>query len=235
MISPPMFMRTPQHCRPRAYERLHGQLPVIETSDGLLHGALAIAMHESGAFDPDAVEGQLQQIAEAILERTTRVTHVEAVLAHAHEVLFDEMGFAGNREDYDHPDNSYLPCVLQTRRGLPITLVLLYKLVLERVGVTVCGINTPGHFLAAVDDADRRLLIDVFDRGRLLSRDETVVLIKLTSGVTWSPPEAPFPVATHRQWLVRMCANLMHAFGHRGQPADAAAMRELIHLLNLGG
>ena len=50
----------------------------------------------------------------------------------------------------EDPANSYLPAVLRTKRGLPITLVLIYKCVAEGVGLVVRGINSPGHFLAAV-------------------------------------------------------------------------------------
>ena len=58
----------------------------------------------------------------------------------------------GNVDDYYNPANSYLPGVLRTQRGLPITLTLIYKCVGEQLGLTVYGINSPGHFLAAVEN-----------------------------------------------------------------------------------
>ena len=66
---------------------------------------------------------------------------MHAVLAHLHEVLFDEEGFAGNVDDYYNVANSYLPVVLETRRGIPISLTLLYKLVAERLGLPVQGVK----------------------------------------------------------------------------------------------
>ena len=52
--------------------------------------------------------------------------------------------FGGDGAVYSSPLNSYLPAVLETRRGIPITLALIYKAVAERVGLEVDGINLPG-------------------------------------------------------------------------------------------
>ena len=60
----------------------------------------------------------------------------QALLAHLHQFLFEEQGFAGNSNDYYNPFNSYLPALLQTKLGLPISLSLIYKLVAERLGLS---------------------------------------------------------------------------------------------------
>src|ERR687885_532557 len=56
-------------------------------------------------------------------------------------------GFAGDREEYDHPDNSMLDRVLERRRGLPILLSVVYVAVAERAGVPLGGVGLPGHFV----------------------------------------------------------------------------------------
>ena len=70
--------------------------------------------------------------------------------------------------------------MLRTRRGLPITLVLIYKYVAEAVGLSVQGINSPGHFLAAVrtdstlgpGQAGGSMYVDPFYGGELLKADD---------------------------------------------------------------
>ena len=120
----------------------------------------------------------ITDLAETV-RRRVHSTNVDAKLAHLHDVLFDVVGFSGNVEDYYNPANSYLPEVLRTHRGLPITLVLIYKCVAEQVGLVVRGINSPGHFLAAVKSAatDREptkrsdwMYVDPFYGGELLKR-----------------------------------------------------------------
>ena len=62
-------------------------------------------------------------------------------------VLFDELGFHGNHDDYYDPANSYLHQVLQRKRGIPISLSVLYMCVGARLGLKMVGVNAPGHFL----------------------------------------------------------------------------------------
>ena len=75
--------------------------------------------------------------------------------------LFAEQGFAGNREHYEDPRNSFLNEVLDRCAGIPITLSLVYIEVARRAGVDVDGVGFPGHFLVkhGGETADRRRLL----------------------------------------------------------------------------
>ena len=88
--------------------------------------AVAVAMHEFPDANPDQVDRTLKQIADEISGRVVSGNQ-HALVAQLHAVLFDELGFTGNTENYYAPENSYLPKVLQSRRGLPVTLSLVYK------------------------------------------------------------------------------------------------------------
>lgn len=227
---------TPLHCRPEAFDALAGELDALDTTRGLLRCATAVAMHQM----PDAtfirVEEQIEQLAETVAARM-QSSHPSAVLAHAHDVLFDEARFTGNAKDYYNPANSYLPQVLTERQGLPITLVLVYKGVLEMLGVRVLGINAPGHFLAGVldrpqDPKARPLLIDPFHAGRMLSREEAYARIEDIAGGAVVRDDALLRPASHAQWLTRLIQNLVSAFDKLGRRDDMAAMLELRTLVD---
>ena len=139
----------PLCCSPHAFAMMVRQSSAINSPDALLEGALAIAAHQI-PVDTGEVDRILQSYADTIRARV-RGTQQQALLAHLHEYLFDELGFAGNTDDYYNPENSYLPCVLKTKRGLPIALSLIYKTVAERIGLRCFGIGLPGHFVVAVE------------------------------------------------------------------------------------
>ena len=160
-----------------------------------------------------------------------RTRQPRAIVAHLHSALFDEAGFTGNTENYYHAANSYLPKVLQTRRGLPVVLALVYRAVAERVGLVAYGVNSPGHFLAAVEVEKQLLLIDAFDRGRLLSRQEMCERIAQTAGQTMIQPDEPLPLASNRQWLARIILNLVGLFTRQGPAENVYAMREMLELV----
>lgn len=235
------------HCRLDAFTALRDELADLETTDGLVRAAVAVAMHE---LDPDEadplrvlamIDDLVDQVRGRVVGNTPR-----AILAHAHHVLFEEARFRGNLGDYDNPANSYLPRVLRTRLGLPILLTLVYKAVLERLGIPTVGINAPGHFLAAVpaitvgsivSKRDDLALIDPFCGGTLLSRDEAINRIAQTADGDTLLDETMdlLPIATHKQWLIRILTNLHMGFDRRGQVDDSRAMSEMIWLVDQEG
>src|SRR5690349_21109367 len=142
----PLSPSLPLCCTPAAFELLRRHVKTIDSPDALLNGAIAIAMHQTSTADPTYIDATIQTYAETIRKRV-RGPQTQALLAHLHQHLFDEMGFVGNSENYYVASNSYLPAVLSTKRGLPITLSLVYKLVAQRLGLRVHGIGLPGHFM----------------------------------------------------------------------------------------
>ena len=232
-------MLMPAYCRAAAFDAFAMEMPRVDSTTGLLRAAFAIARHEQPDSDVGQAEATIAELAETV-RRRVHSSNIEAKLAHLHDVLFDVVGFVGNVEDYYNPANSYLPDVLRTHRGLPITLVLIYKCVAERIGLNVQGINSPGHFLAAVRNHDALntatipstwMYVDPFYGGELLDRDDVCRRVAETTGrmpgqfAQWLSP------ATHRVWLSRMLNNLQAIFAHAGRERDLYAMQELQELL----
>ena len=206
------------------------QIPRLETDEGLLRAAVAIAAHEMDSADPDQVANQIAWLADRVASRAgSRST--SAVAAHLHDVLFAEEGFAGNTDDYYNPRNSYLPAVLETKRGIPISLALVYKSVAAQAGLTVEGVGAPGHFLVRAYLDGAWTLVDPFYGGRLLSRAEAIDFLTQVLGARPPDEDELFAPVSHRMWLWRMLQNLQLIFGRTGRHDDQAAMRELAGLL----
>jgi regulator of sirC expression with transglutaminase-like and TPR domain len=221
----------PQCCSPEAFKLLQRQVETIKSSDALLSGAIAIAMHQMPEVNPQKVDRQLQGYVEAVRKRV-RGSQVQALLAHLHEVLFEEGGLTGNTDDYYNPSNSYLPAVLATKKGLPITLSLIYKIVAERLGLRTWGVGLPGHFLVAVEERpDQVLLIDAFAAGRILAPDEAHARLQDLFGPEMEWSDDMLRPATNRHWLTRILQNLLHIFGSKRQYTEVAAILEMEMLL----
>lgn len=224
-------MNTPEHCRPAAFQLFAEQIPVLETTEGLLNAAIAISMHGLDDIDPADIELQLQVMADEITSRVNG-TQPQALLAHLHHFLFEEQGFRGNAEDYYSVDNSYLSQVMASRCGIPITLCLIYKVVAERIGFRVEGVNAPGHFLARVFLENDALIVDPFFLGSVLTESESFDRVEEVTGRAVPRSDQYLAAATHSQWLSRMLVNLQHVFATQERRADLAAMSELQSLLD---
>ena len=188
-------------------------------------------MHERTDVMPEAVILEVDALADRVVERSRNGT-VKARVSHLHEVLFEEDSFRGG-EDEDHdPRGSYLPCVLRRRRGLPITLSLLYREVAARVGIDAVGIGAPGHFLVEVRLPEGPMIVDPFHGGRPLTAEEAFNRIDEISGgrvprtTSWLDP------VTEREWISRLIRNLVSLFAARSRQKDLSAMLELLSLVS---
>lgn len=179
--------------------------------------ALLIAAGEYPELDLAAEHGALDSLAAAASHLPSNDADPLYSLNRLSEYLFDELGFKGNEEDYYDPRNSYLNEVLGRRRGIPITLSLLYIEVGKRLGLPLLGVGMPGHFLVrhtGVDD----LFIDPFNGGILLSADECARL-STTINATDRPwdPHYLDPV-TNREFVARMLRNLKAIYWQSEDP-----------------
>jgi regulator of sirC expression with transglutaminase-like and TPR domain len=229
-LETPMTPEPPHCCSPAAFKSLARQLPTIERASSLVAAAVAISAHRSNVADIRDVERKLDQYADRIRSRV-KGTQPQALLAHLHAVLFDEEGFTGNRDRYDLDANSYLPSVLITKTGLPITLALVYKAVADRLGLRCWGVGLPGHFLAGIEIDGQTMLVDCFNGGRILTAEEARDRIErqFEGEVGWT--EEFLQPLTHRSWITRMLQNLLNLFGKSDRFTEVAAMLELEMIL----
>lgn len=221
---------SPAYCRPAAYRAFVRELEAAQSPLGLFRAASAIALHARPDASVDADCAVVQKLADTVCARV-RSRNDQALLAHLHDVVFEVAGFHGNTTDFYNPANSYLTDVLRLRRGIPISLTLVYRTIASLVGLRVEGVNAPGHFLATVTVqegvGDHSLFVDPFHGGTLLNEDETIELISGATGRQERATPATLAIASPTDWLLRSLRNLQGVFAHRGQLRDQLAMQEL--------
>ena len=192
--------------------------------------AIFLAREADPLLDDHALRRALDGLgAEALIRRGLRSTPERdgRILA---ELLFEELGFEGERDDYYNPNNSYLDKVMLRRRGIPISLSVLTMAVGERAGIDVEGVGFPGHFLVRVGGPEG-VYQDPFNGGELLDGDGLRALAAQFLGAEMAlHPSYLEPVDCHTI-TIRMLANLKNA--HRRQGDYARAMLACDHLVEL--
>lgn len=225
-----MSGKAPIFCNPRAYHLFSQEVPKLDTTDGFLRASIAVSMHALDDVNPEAVDDYLLGLATRVRARATSDL-VPAVLAHLHEVLFDEEGFSGNNDTFYLPLSSYIPAVCASRQGNPVTLAAIYKVVAVRSGLFVQGLNSPGHFLVRVRGEHGWLIVDPFQHGRVLSLSEAISMLEIVTEICEPSIDELFRPATHALWLSRIIANLESILSTAERHDDLAAMQELHALL----
>ena len=80
-------------------------------------------------------------------------------------VLVSEYGYSGDTVSYDSLQNANLIQVIDRRKGLPITLGIIYIHAARAQGWDIDGLNFPGHFLLRIEDGVKRTIFDPFNGG----------------------------------------------------------------------
>ena len=192
--------------------------------------AILIATEANPLLDDRAMRRGLDGLgAEALIRRGLRSTPERdgRILA---ELLFDELGFKGEHDDYHNPYNSYLDKVLLRRKGIPISLSVLTMAVGERAGMEVEGVGFPGHFLVRVG-GPRGVYQDPFHGGELLDGHGLRKLAARFLGAETALHPSYLEPVDCVTIAIRMLANLKNA--HRRQGDYARAMLACDHLVEL--
>ena len=143
------------------------------------------------------------------------------------ELLSGELHFAGNADCYYCEENSLLPRLISTRKGIPISLSLLYMMIGARAGMKIDGINLPGHFIARHGD----LFFDPFHGGRILKRED---LRSLLSRQGIELKESHLQPASPRQFLMRILANLLYVYDLDGDTKRHGMVKSWMDALACG-
>ncbi len=132
------------------------------------------------------------------------------------EFFFGQLGFVGNRERYEDPRNSFLNDVIARRTGIPITLAIVFMEIAARAGLTIDGVNFPGHFLMRCPEPDRpeptALIVDPFNGGAVLSDADCLRLLKTHAGAEAMLEPGMLQPAGKQAILLRVLLNLKRAF-----------------------
>ncbi len=178
--------------------------------------ALLMATIETPDLDVDAWLGRLDELGEAVREQAADAPGDYERLGALTRYLYGELGFRGNAEEYYDPRNSCLHEVIERRLGIPISLAVLLIEVGRRAGVPLLGVGLPGHFLVR-HARHVELVLDPFDRGRILTRTECAeILGKVFGSEATFEPRMLQPVGP-RQILARMHNNLRAIYLEGGE------------------
>ena len=153
--------------------------------------------------DPDDTRTQLDAWGQELRSRLAldQENPVSVITA----FLNGSLGFDGNAADYYNHENSLLPTVIENRKGIPLTLTLLYRFVATRAGLEIQGVNLPGHFLARCGE----VYFDPFHGGRVLSLADCADILA-RQGLELGDEHLESPGS--REVVARMLANLGHAY-----------------------
>jgi regulator of sirC expression with transglutaminase-like and TPR domain len=191
--------------------------------------AFLVASVEHADLDPGRELARLDDLAHR--SRAGSATDAAGAVDRLRQFLFEEQEFRGNREEYFDPRNSCLNDVLDRKLGIPITLSVLMMEVGRRVGLAINGVGLPGHFMVAARTGDASVLIDPFNGGAVVSREEAAAVVARALGREVELAAEHFSPVSKLQIVTRMLANLKSVYIQREDWSKALAVIDRLLLL----
>lgn len=230
-------MSVPVHFEAPTALDFFAALVAEDSSLPLLEAAIAVAQDDTPDLDVQGVLAQVDALAERLCSRLPEDAAPLQRLRLLNQYFFQELGFAGNVNNYYDAANSLLPTVLQTRRGIPLTLALLYIELATQAGLAAVGVSFPGHFLVKLHMPRGEVVVDPFS-GRSLTREDLEERLQPYRRQRPDADAEQLPLglflqpASPREVLARLLGNLKHIHQQaRDLPRLVAVQRRLVLVL----
>lgn len=206
--------------------------------DDLLRGVLLVARYQYPELEEEKVRLFIDQIKKDIwIEMNESLTALEQVNIMNH-IFFTKYGFSGNTTNYHAPQNSYINCVIDSKKGNPLALSVLYLLVAKSLGLPVYGVNLPEHFiltyLEVIENQEGntgRVLfyINPFSKGSVFGKGDIDQFVKK---LNLDPQNSYYQPCSNKDMVLRMIRNLAFSYQKLG---DTEKVDELTRMIRLFG
>lgn len=191
----------------------------IKNPDNLLEGAYWISKYQYPELEKEELEKQITDIANKVKARINgELLPSRSIVAEINDVLYRDMVFRSNKRHFHAPQNNFISELLQSKKGNPLLLSVLYILVGEQLGLPIVGINLPNHFIVGFanelnPNKDIIFYINPFNKGSLLTRQDLIVFLKEMD----LPFKDEFISACDNLAMVRrMLVNLVYSYNKLG-------------------
>ncbi len=191
-------------------ERLRQIVSGPDDDISLAEAALLIAGHGYPQLNVPAYLSRIEELASMLRLRIDEEDSVPERISVLNQFLFGDLGFAANSDDYYDPRNSFLNEVLERRRGIPITLSVIYMELGRKIGLPLQGVSFPGHFLVKCAVPEGAVVLDPYSGGISLGLQDLQQRLREVRGgeVSRAIVTELLVSASNKEIIVRLLRNL---------------------------
>ncbi|GAA3999998.1 hypothetical protein GCM10022408_08760 [Hymenobacter fastidiosus] len=200
-------------------------------SENLLEGMWLLNSYQYPDADLQALSRAIEQLRFEVWTLLRPDMHPADQVQALNYVMFRTHKFSANTQNFHSPANSMLHLVLETRRGNPLTLCVIYLLVAQRLNLPVFGVNLPNLFVLTFQPDDPAVLpfyINCYNRGLILSRTD---IEHYVGQLNLSPNDIFYEPCSHLDIVRRALRNLMMSFEKMQEPGKSAEVGKLLAIL----
>lgn len=213
-----------------------------EGEKDLLSGAIVVAKYQYPGLDENHIREFIEEMRRDIwIELSHKQTAFEKVRIF-NKIFFGKYRFHGDSKDFHSPLNSYINTVIESRKGNPLSLSILYSVTAQSLGMPIYGVNLPNHFVLAYIDEDGinqftkaennngiLFYINPFSKGGLFDEGEIHDFLK---NLNLPASREYFEPCSNTSIIRRMLTNLISTFQQAGNAEKVKELTELRDILS---
>ena len=202
----------------------------------LFEAAVSLAQDEYPDTDLQTVLAEMDQLLARVKRRLAADAPAIQKLQVLNRFFYGDLGFGGNLNNYYDPDNSFPSVLLRTRRGIPISLAVVWMELAQGLGLEVYGVSFPGHFLLKVNLPAGQAVLEPLS-GRSLSAEQLSEMLDPYRQRSGMPAGMEMPLglylqpASEREILARMLRNLKEIYKSQDDPQRLLAVQDRLIVL----
>lgn len=197
--------------------------------DDLMKGIWLVACYQYPDLDLRKIKKEVDKIYyEVWLSHRTYASPYDKV-KNLNNILFSKLGFSSNTQNFHSPSNSMINVVLESRKGNPISLCIVYMMVAHKLKMPIYGINLPNIFVLTYKTDETQFYINAFNRGLVFSKpeiDNYIAQLKIP------PTDRFYHPCTHLEIIQRVMRNLVVAFERLNEDEKVKELKELLRVLD---
>ncbi|GAA5021368.1 hypothetical protein GCM10011506_02920 [Marivirga lumbricoides] len=197
----------------------------------LLEGMWIISTYQYPDTELEELSQQIEQIYYDIWIELKPDLHPYDQIKMINSALFSKLKFRANTKNFHSPNNSLLKAVLESKKGNPISLSVLYILVAERLGLPIKGVNLPNLFIITYKTEDIQFYINAFNRGLIFSRKD---IDNYVANLNLTPKESFYQPCSNEDIIKRVLRNLIVAYEKLDEHQKSEEVKELLVLISGG-
>lgn len=206
----------------------------------LLNGAILVAKYHYHNIDEEKIHSKINQIKQDVwIELNDDLTAFEKIKVLNH-IIFNLHDFRGEKDNFHAPKNSFINRVVDSKKGTPLSIGLIYAVIAQGLDIPIYGVNLPHHFVLAYEDhflsnfAPQELItpgilfyVNPFSNGSVFGRADIVDFLK---EIKIEPEEQFFKPCTNKDIIRRMITNICYAFNKAKKPEKEQHFKKLLDL-----
>ncbi len=197
----------------------------------LLEGIWLVATYQYPDLEFNFLKGKIETLYDEVLPNFKNDLKPFDQVKFINNIIFEKLKFRANTKNFHSPGNSMINVVLETHRGNPISLCIIYILISQKLGLPVYGVNLPNLFMCTYKNNDHQFYINAFNKGLIFSRKD---IENYVQQLHLNPVDLFFEPCRNDDIVKRILRNLVVSFDKNGDHYKSDEVKQLLNAIDDG-